>query len=79
MHELIKGYKNSCKLVKNRIGELSLERNELRKKGKQDLIEKLDLNRRIHLLYEEYEQMQEIIVHLTAYFAYIRKKHPEKE
>lgn len=67
MKELINEYEKSCSLVKQRIRQLTQQRNELRKKGRGDEIIELDLERRIHLLYVEHEQMSEIILHLSQY------------
>ena len=67
MKNMIKGYTESCVRVKQRIDELTLQRNILRKNGDTPAIEELDLERRIKLLYAEYEEMQETIVYLTSY------------
>lgn len=67
MKEMINEYEKSCSLVKQRIRQLTQQRNELRKKGRGDEIIELDLERRIHLLYVEHEQMSEIILHLSQY------------
>ena len=67
MKELIKNYKISCDMAKERIGELRLQRNTLRQKNAIQEIEKLDLNRRIRLLCTEYIDMREIIDNLEKY------------
>ena len=67
MKNLISGYICSSKLVKERIAELSDQRKTLVRGGQQALADELLLDRRIRLLYEEYEQMQEIIAHLDSY------------
>ena len=67
MKGLIKGYTDSCTLVKARIDVLTGLRNSLKQLGDTGRIEELDLDRRIKLLYNEYEQMQEIISDLSAY------------
>lgn len=67
MKEMINEYEKSCSLVKQRIRQLTQQRNELRQKGRGDEIIELDLERRIHLLYVEHEQMSEIILHLSQY------------
>lgn len=64
MDKLIKNYKVSCEMAKERIGELLVQRRYLRDKGDTKAIEQLDLNRRIRLLYTEYSDMNEIITHL---------------
>lgn len=65
MTKLINGYKTSCTMARERIGELLVQRRSLRSQGKSDTIKDLDLDRRIRLLYTEYNDMREIIVHLT--------------
>jgi hypothetical protein len=67
MKELIKNYKISCDMAKERIGELRLQRNTLRQKNAVQEIEKLDLDRRIRLLCTEYIDMREIIDNLEKY------------
>ena len=61
-------------MAKNRILELTQQRNELRKQGENEKIEELDLERRIRLLYSEHSQMQEIILHLTAYMRRVEQR-----
>lgn len=72
MKELIKNYKISCDMAKERIGELRLQRNTLRQKNAVQEIEKLDLNRRIRLLCTEYIDMREIIDNLEKYERAVR-------
>ena len=67
MKEIIKNYKISCEMAKERIGELRLQRNTLRQKNAVQEIEKLDLDRRIRLLCTEYIDMREIIDNLEKY------------
>ncbi len=67
MTKLIEGYETSCKRVIERIAQLNYQRNELRKHGNEKLIEELDLDRRIRLLYTEHSEMREIISYLTSY------------
>ncbi len=67
MDKLIKNYKVSCEMAKERIGELLVQRRYLRDKGDTKAIEQLDLNRRIRLLYTEYSDMNEIITHLERH------------
>lgn len=64
---MIQGYKTSCELVKKRVHELREQRKILLEAGRNSVIEELDLERRIKLLYTEYEEMQEIIEHLESY------------
>lgn len=65
MNNLINGYKVSCIMAKKRIGELLIQRRTLKSQGKNNIVKDLDLDRRIRLLYTEYNEMHEIIVHLT--------------
>lgn len=67
MKELIKNYKISCDMAKERIGELRMQRNTLRQQNAVQEIEKLDLDRRIRLLCTEYIDMREIIDNLEKY------------
>lgn len=67
MNHMIQGYKTSCELVKKRVRELREQRKILLETGRNSVIEELDLERRIKLLYTEYEEMQEIIEHLESY------------
>lgn len=67
MKELIRNYKVSCDMAKERLGELLVQRKYLRSKNNKEAIEELDLNRRIRLLYTEYTDMKEIIENLESY------------
>ena len=67
MTQLIKNYTHSCFMVKQRISELTEMRNILIERGDELKVRELDLDRRIHLLYIEHGEMQEVISHLTAY------------
>ena len=67
MKELIKNYKISCDMAKERIGELRMQRNTLRQQNAVQEIEKLDLDRRIRLLCTEDIDMREIIDNLEKY------------
>ena len=71
-NKLIKNYKISCDMAKERIGELRLQRNTLRQKNAVQEIEKLDLDRRIRLLCTEYIDMREIIDNLEKYERVVR-------
>ena len=73
MREMIKGYVRSCELVNTRIHELTEQKNDLKKQGKTEQIEELDLDRRLRLLYREQSQMREIIDHLTGYIRRIEQ------
>ena len=66
MTDIINGYIQSCVLVKKRIAELSTLMKQLRNNGNEEEIERLDLERRISLLYTEHRDMQEIIGHLRS-------------
>lgn len=74
MEQMINDYKQSCVMAKSRILELTQQRNELRNQGENEKIEELDLERRIRLLYSEHSQMQEIILHLTAYMRRVEQR-----
>lgn len=65
MQKLIEGYVKSCEMAELRILQLTDQKKSLKKSGRADLIDELDLDRRIRLLYVEYTQMQEIIAHLS--------------
>lgn len=67
MHSLIKEYEQSCFCIKNRIKFLTQQRNQLVKSGKKEIVDRLNLEQRIRLLYVEYAQMDEIVRHLTSY------------
>ena len=67
MDNMINGYVESCLRVKARIGELTLQRDCLKRQGDICAIEELDLDRRIKLLYCEYGQMQEVLFALRSY------------
>lgn len=67
MYSLIKDYKKSLCMVKERIKFLTDQRNQLVKSGKKQLADELNLDQRIRLLYVEYAQMREIVEHLTGY------------
>ena len=66
MRELIRNYELSRRMAKERIHQLTEERNMLRKKGDTARIEELDLERRIRLLYTEHGELAEIVAHLTG-------------
>lgn len=67
MKELINSYARSCELLRNRIAELTQEMNTLKRTRGDEEIKKLDLNRRISLLYTEYREGKTIILQLSAY------------
>lgn len=64
MYSLIKDYELSCSLIKKRIKFLTQQRNMLIKSGE----------KRIRLLYVEYEQTMEIVEHLTNYARRVNKR-----
>lgn len=74
MKELIKNYKVSCDMAKERIGELLVQRRYFRKNNDSDSIRQLNLNRRIRLLYKEYCDMREIIESLEEYERSVSKR-----
>ncbi len=67
MKELIKQYKSSVELVRERICELSGILKEMRRNGSEEETETNDLEKRIELLRTEYRQTSEIIDHLQIY------------
>ncbi|MBR5512747.1 MAG: hypothetical protein IKV85_02020 [Ruminococcus sp.] len=79
MKELIRNYKISCDMAKDRIGELLLQRNTLRRKNDENTIKELNLNRRIQLLYTEYTDMKEIIDTLEKHERAVYKGLSEKK
>ena len=66
MQQMINGYKQSCAMVKARIDELTKLKNQLKKQGRDEAVDELDLERRIRLLYVENSQMEVIIDSLTS-------------
>lgn len=66
MTELINNYTHSFELVRQRIAELQQLRNHLVSSGGKSC-EVKDLDRRIRLLYSEYEELKAVISHLTSY------------
>ena len=67
MEQLINNYITSCRLAKERIGELTRREKELGRSGALTEAERLDLDRRIKMLYVEHGQMMEVINYLTGY------------
>ncbi len=67
MEQLINNYITSCRLAKERIDELTRRERELGRSGSLTESERLDLDRRIKLLYVEHGQMMEVINYLTGY------------
>lgn len=67
MYTLINEYKKSSQLVKERIKNLTEQKNTLMRAGKTDDISRLDLERRLRLLYIENTEITEIIEHLEKY------------
>lgn len=74
MKQMIKAYEESCILAKKRIDQLTKQKNDLKRKGREDTIEELDLERRIRLLYEERSQIREIVVYLTNYLRRVEQR-----
>lgn len=74
MKQMIKDYERSCILAKQRIIQLTKQRNELKKEGKDRMILELDLERRIRLLYTEHSQMKEIVIYLTNYVRRVEQR-----
>ena len=59
MRQMIKDYEKSCELAKQR---------------RNALIDELDLERRIRLLYTEHSQMKEIVLYLTSYVRRVEQR-----
>lgn len=74
MKQMIKDYERSCVLVKQRIIQLTKQKNELKKQGQDSVILELDLERRIRLLYTEHSQMKEIVLHLANYVRRVEQR-----
>ena len=74
MKQMINGYVQSCAMVKARIAQLDLQKKDLLKRGRTDLIDQLDLERRIRLLRTENYQMQETIEYLTGYMRRVQQR-----
>jgi len=74
MRQMIKNYEQSCELAKQRIIQLTQQKNQLKKEGKDAQIEELDLERRIRLLYTEHSQMREIVIYLTNYVRRVEQR-----
>lgn len=67
MTDIIYNYTHSCELVKQRINELLALRHKLLEGGDPLRAKELDLDRRIRILYQEQNELTEIIAHLTSY------------
>ncbi len=74
MKQMIKAYEYSCELAKQRIVQLTQQKNQLKTEGMEAMIDELDLERRIRLLYTEHSQMREIILHLTNYMRRVEQR-----
>ena len=74
MKQMMKEYEHSCLLVKQRIVQLTKQRNELRKEGNNGRIDELDLDRRIRLLYTEHSELREIVQHLMNYVRRVEQR-----
>ena len=66
MYSLIKDYELSCNLIKKRI--------KLIKSGEKRMVDDMNLEKRIRLLYVEYQQTMEIVEHLTNYARRVNKR-----
>lgn len=67
MKRLISEYQKGCELLSERIVQLTDEMKRLKKIGRTDEIERLNLKQRIALLYTEQRQTRDIIEYLTSY------------
>lgn len=77
MKNMIKEYSKSCEKLSKRIKELSKQRLELLKNGKNDRVDKLDLDRRIQILYIEHRQTKEIMLYLSSYLRRVEERGEE--
>lgn len=67
MKRLISEYQKGCELLSERIVQLTAEMKRLKKIGRTDEIERLNLKQRIALLYTEQRQTRDTIEYLTSY------------
>lgn len=74
MYTLIKEYKKSCGLIRKRIKLLTEQKNSLVRSGKSNIVNELDIERRIRLLYVENAELEEIIEHLEKYAGRVEKR-----
>lgn len=74
MYALIKDYRKSCGLIRKRIKLLTEQKNSLVRSGKPDIVNELDIERRIRLLYVENAELEEIIEHLEKYAWRVEKR-----
>ena len=74
MRNMISCYRYSCLLAEKRIAELRLLRQQLKKSGADDEIEKQGLDRRIRLLYSEHQEMCRVIEHLSGYVRSVEER-----
>ena len=74
MYTLIKEYRKSCRLIKERLKILTEQKNNLVKSGKSDIVNELNIERRIRLLYVENAELEEIIEHLEKYARRVKER-----
>ncbi|HBB72033.1 MAG TPA: hypothetical protein DCZ71_05440 [Ruminococcus sp.] len=74
MKQMINEYLESCRMAKNRIKELTLTEKELRKSGKLTESQRIDLDRRIKLLYVEHGEMMEVVNYLAGCVREVEKR-----
>lgn len=67
MYTLIREYRKSSKLLKERIKTLTEQKNSLVRSGKKDAVAELNLEKRLRMLYVEKNEADEIIQHLEKY------------
>lgn len=77
MKNMVIEYSKSCEKLKKRIKELSNLRLDLLKSGKNDRVEKLDLDRRIQILYTEQRQTKEVMLYLLSYIRRVEERGEE--
>lgn len=67
MYTLIREYRKSGELIRERIKALTEQKKSLMRSGKTNDVNKTDLERRLRLLYAEKAEIEEIIEHLEKY------------
>ncbi|MDE6538836.1 MAG: hypothetical protein K2K66_01475 [Ruminococcus sp.] len=74
MHTLIKDYRKSCALIRERIKLLTEQKNNLVRSGKSDIVNELNIEKRLRLLYVENTELEEIIEHLEKYAGRVKER-----
>lgn len=74
MYKLIKEYRKSSNLIKKRIKLLTEQKNNFVKSKKSDIINEMNIEKRLKLLYVENEETEKIIEHLENYIRSVEKR-----